>query len=292
MTLHSRPKIDRLRPDCSIEVIVSRRRRHFNYCGVTEARPIVAVRRMALRGQSLLLWSVLRGCAGELRGSWRDHRTRPRRHQRPRYRRQRRQRWRAAAPARRSAAPSARTSPPISRTAARAATPAARARPARRASACAARACSRATARCIPSDASHCGGCSNKCAPAAGVQQQLLSVELRRRRDPVLGRRLRRHDEQRAQLRRVRQRVSGRLGLQRRRVRLLRGRPDAVLERVRRHDDQQRALRRLQPGLQRHVHERRVRQHAGRHGAAAAEHPAHDQRRVRRLGAGAARHDA
>src|SRR5262249_2097250 len=43
--------------------------RHFNYCLVTEARPIVACVRMALRGQSFLLWSFLvlvlsAGCAG------------------------------------------------------------------------------------------------------------------------------------------------------------------------------------------------------------------------------------
>ena len=47
----------------------------------------------------------------------------------------------------------------------------------------------------------------------AGLQRQLVSVELRRRRDPVYGRRVRRHDEQRAQLRRVRQRVPRRIRL-------------------------------------------------------------------------------
>src|SRR4051812_12045094 len=45
-----------------------RRGRHFTYCGVTEARPIVIFLRMALRTQSFLLWSVLVGllasCAG------------------------------------------------------------------------------------------------------------------------------------------------------------------------------------------------------------------------------------
>ena len=129
-------------------------------------------------------------------------------------------------------------------------------------------------------------------ARAAQVcSEQLLPDELRRRRD----RRARaapasNADEQRAQLRRVRQRVSRGLGVQRRRLRLLGRGPDVVRQRVRRHDEQQRPLRRLQPGLQRHVHERRVRPHAGRHGAAAAQHPPHDQRRVRRLRAGAARH--
>ena len=72
----------------------------------------------------------------------------------------------------------------------------------------------------------------------------------------VRGRRCVERHEQRAPLRRRAAPVPGRLGLQRRRLRLLGRGPDAVRERVRRRHDQQRSLRRLQPGLQRHVHER------------------------------------
>ena len=120
-----------------------------------------------------------------------------------------------------------------------------------------------------------------------GLQPERLSNELRRRRDAVLGRRLRRDDRrQRASLRRLQPLPGGRR-VQRRRLRLLDRGPDAVRQRVCRYEDQRRQLRRLQPGVQRNLHERRLRDDDGdgRRGGGwhrHRRHGRHDDGRARR----------
>ena len=143
---------------------------------------------------------------------------------------------------------------------------------------------------CVASDASHCGSCSTTCAGGQVCANNACAASCPA--GQTMCRAAPASDAwQRASLRRL-QPLSCRVGVQRRRLRLPERRADAVRERVRRHQDQQGSLRRLRPALRTARARTAVARHPGRHDAAAAERPPHDQRRVRRLRAGAARDDA
>ena len=271
-------------------MIVSRRRRHFNYCLVTEARPIVAVRRMALPGQSLLLWSVLvvalASCAGrgEIIGPGQGGTSGT-------------SSGGSGGSVGGCGTGQAKCGSECKDLNADQLNCGACGNACGSGQTCQAGQC-QCTAgllgcngACIPADASNCGSCNNKCASGQVCSSNSCQSSCGGGETQCSGGAC--VDTMSNALN------CGTCGNACPAGSVCNGGvcgcsaagPDAVLERVRRHDDQQRPLRRLQPGLQRHVRERRVRQHAGRRGAAAAEHPAHDQRRVRRLRAGAARHD-